>query len=193
MEASLSLSPCRQTHMSANGLGHPHAAMGAIASFELVWHLSACTLFRSLHSCFLPDMPRPSLSCHICGAEIHTAILVICLCPFLLYCDLLALSTSGLPTKALWLAPHLTPRAAMVSEDTIPETMVTICRTLSRYVCPYCGELQSSSAGPHLPSSIAGRQNRQSPVCVHAYDGVLALLKTPSAIMLARKCPTEKA
>ena len=72
----------------------------------------------------------------ICGAEIYTAILVICLCPFLLYCGLLALSTSGLPTKAFWLAPHLTPRAAMVSEHTNPGAMIKICRTLSRDVCP---------------------------------------------------------
>ena len=176
--------------MSANGLASLHSTSGARRIVQ------ACTAPLCMHpfqiiALMLLAQHAGAAPFQICGAEIHTAILVICLCPFLLYCGLLALSTSGLPTKALWLAPHLTPRAAMVSEHTIPETMMKFCRTLPRNVCSCCGELQSSSAGPHLPSSIAGRQNRQPSVCVHAYDGVLAPPRTPSAIILARRCPTE--
>ena len=76
----------------------------------------------------------------------HTAILVTCLVPLLLSRGLLALSTSGLPTNALWLATELHPRAAMVSKLNIPGDMVAVHGLLSCTYCPFAGFRRQ----PHL-------------------------------------------
>ena len=60
-----------------------------------------------------------------------------CLAPLPLSWGLLALSTSGLPTKALWPATDLQPRAAMASKLSIPGAMRAIYRSVSQDGCPY--------------------------------------------------------
>ena len=82
----------------------------------------------------------------ICGEKGHTAILVTCLGPLRPSMGLLALSTSGLPTKALWLATESHPRAAMASKLNIPGDMVAVQRSISRCCCPFAGFRRQ----PHL-------------------------------------------
>ena len=82
----------------------------------------------------------------VCSIVEPTAILVTCLVPLLLRRSLLALSTSGLPTNALWLAAELHPRAAMVSMLSIPGDMVAIGGSRFYNSCPFAGFRRQ----PHL-------------------------------------------
>jgi hypothetical protein len=71
---------------------------------------------------------------------------VTCLAPLLLSWGLLALSTSGLPTKALWPATDLQLRAAMASKVSIPGAMRVICRSVSQDGCPYAVHAREQAA-----------------------------------------------
>ena len=69
-----------------------------------------------------------------------------CLAPLPLSWGLLALSTSGLPTKALWPATDLQLRAAMASKLSIPGAMRAIYRSVSQDGCPYAVHSREQAA-----------------------------------------------
>ncbi len=129
---------------SVSALGCVNARRSVVSS-PLICGTIACNMPSDhFQSCQGPA--SLACPCKFAVGKEHTAILVTCLLPLLLSRGLLALSTSGLPTNALWLATELHPRAAMVSMLNIPGDMVAVCGSLYYNSCPFAGFRRQ----PHL-------------------------------------------
>ena len=132
------MSACKRTSILSFSIGHHHnACLRGFTYLTAAYNTFACQLaVRSFSSCQEGAVIWPVLLPR-CGEKERTAILVTCLAPLLLSRGLLALSISGLPTNALWLATELQPRAAMVSKLNIPGDMVAVYRSVSHNSCPF--------------------------------------------------------